>query len=174
MQFIIELALKSWKTSIKCLLHFTSVNVRHLTCKDIKIKMDGNAYLKSTVVWVVTPTSFIFRVEVQAHFLAWLTFDPENGGNMFLRNVGLSLLTAHRYNLEDRAFHTHHRENLRFNLQHICCTWFLFPLLLTHVLCFLYTKYDEAKHPRGGMSVCIPNFEAVDRISINFDIVGLH
>jgi hypothetical protein len=43
--------------------------------------------MKSTAFWVVTPCSS----PASAGFLIGSLFDPEDGCNMFLRNVGLSL-----------------------------------------------------------------------------------
>jgi hypothetical protein len=46
---------------------------------------------------------------------AWFTLDPEDGGYMFLRNVG-SLSTTLCYNPEDRALHTKRHENIKSDL----------------------------------------------------------
>jgi hypothetical protein len=41
--------------------------------------------MNTSVFWVVTPFSY----RTVQHFFIGLLFDPEDGGNMFLRNVGL-------------------------------------------------------------------------------------
>jgi hypothetical protein len=46
-------------------------------------------------------------------FLAWLFFDPEDGGDMFLWNVGWLSTTTWRYIPEDWSVHNHHCENLK-------------------------------------------------------------
>jgi hypothetical protein len=50
---------------------------------------------------------------LRAGFLLGLLFNPEEGGDMFLRKVGLLHRTTRRYVLEYRILHNHSCENLR-------------------------------------------------------------
>jgi hypothetical protein len=47
-------------------------------------------------------------------FLLGLFFDPEVGGDIFLRDVGNFQRTTRRFILEDRTLHTHICKNLKF------------------------------------------------------------
>jgi hypothetical protein len=66
--------------------------------------------MRSSVLWDITPYS---PLKVSRHFggtlLLGLLFDPEDGGDMFLRTSGEFQLTSRRYIPEDRT------------LQAFCC-----------------------------------------------------
>jgi hypothetical protein len=51
--------------------------------------------------------------ELAACFMLVSCFDPEDGGDMFLRKVGCIHGTSQRYIPEDRTLHNHHCENLK-------------------------------------------------------------
>jgi hypothetical protein len=54
------------------------------------------------------------RRRASAVFLLILIFDPENGGDIFLRNVRMSPNYTH-YNPENRTLHSNHCENFKSN-----------------------------------------------------------
>jgi hypothetical protein len=56
--------------------------------------------------------SSLILISASAAFLLSLTFHPEDGGNMFLRNVGLSLNYWHYYP-EGHTLHSQCRKNLK-------------------------------------------------------------
>jgi hypothetical protein len=56
------------------------------------------------------------RESSHAGFCIGLFFNPEDGGNIFLRKVGFDFAqTTRRYIPEDRTLHNHRCENLKFN-----------------------------------------------------------
>jgi hypothetical protein len=65
----------------------------------------------SFVIWDITPISACHRIH--ADFLLGLCFDPEDGGDMVLRNVGWFAEIKRRYISEDITLHNHRFENLK-------------------------------------------------------------
>jgi hypothetical protein len=78
--------------------------------------------LKSTVGWVTKPCSLekaqqqveLIFPPASAGFLLSVLFDPEDGGDVCLENVGILRITCH-YNPEDPTLHIHRSENLTYN-----------------------------------------------------------
>jgi hypothetical protein len=54
-------------------------------------------------------------------FLARLVFDPEDGGDIFLRNVGSYIWTIRRYIPEDEKVHNYRCESLKSYLLYLVC-----------------------------------------------------
>jgi hypothetical protein len=80
--------------------------------------------LKSTTFWDITPCSplkvnriFEGTYRSACHLSPWylvrLFFDPEDGGDMFLRKLVDFKRTKRRYNPEHNVFHNHRCENLK-------------------------------------------------------------
>jgi hypothetical protein len=70
---------------------------------------------KISVFWDVSPdiTSKVsVFILLHAGFLLGLHLDPEDGGNIFVRNVGFHR-TVQRHIHEDRTLHNHRSENAR-------------------------------------------------------------
>jgi hypothetical protein len=72
---------------------FVSLYTLHLRLQQMDIEFNvwnATCYLKNSILWNTTPCSPLQAVIAtcfRAGFLLGL-FDPENGGDMFLRNVG--------------------------------------------------------------------------------------
>jgi hypothetical protein len=69
-------------------------------------------------------------------FLLGLFFDPEDGGDMFLRNVFDFQRTTRYYIPEDSTLHNHRRENLKFNNREERGLHEMFTVAGTVLVCF--------------------------------------
>jgi hypothetical protein len=63
-------------------------------------------------IWIRLKTVIAQLAACICCFLLGLLFDPEDGGDMSLRNVGLST----SYNPEDHTLYSHHSENLKYKI----------------------------------------------------------
>jgi hypothetical protein len=73
--------------------------------------------MKSAIFWGIMPCS-PFEAEplatcFNAGFLLGIFFDPEDGGDIFLRNIGWLSMATLRYIPEDSILHNHCCENLK-------------------------------------------------------------
>jgi hypothetical protein len=73
--------------AVQIYVYFTiSIQYRNRLLNDLT-ETETQRELKSTIFWDITPCSLLVTCFYAGFFLG-LFFDPEDGGDMFLRNVG--------------------------------------------------------------------------------------